>query len=70
MTPAAIEEFRDGVATWSGHRGGAGLRRLNCLVGRRLDDIPEETQTATLVDNLRLRLTRPRLRGYARSWSH
>jgi hydroxypyruvate isomerase len=51
--PARVEEFRAGVATALHIAQELGAGRLNCLVGLRLPDVPEETQTATLVDNLR-----------------
>src|SRR4051794_40684856 len=51
--PRRIYEFREGVARGLSIAAELGCGRLNCLVGRRLDDVPEETQTATLVDNLR-----------------
>jgi hydroxypyruvate isomerase len=51
--PNRVEEFRAGVQ--EGLDIAAKLRcgRLNCLAGLRLADVPEETQTATLIENLR-----------------
>lgn len=51
--PGRIEEFRAGVH--EGLKIAAELKsgRLNCLAGLRLADVPEETQAATLADNLR-----------------
>jgi hydroxypyruvate isomerase len=51
--PNRVEEFRAGVQ--EGLNIAAELRcaRLNCLAGLRLADVPEETQTATLIENLR-----------------
>jgi hydroxypyruvate isomerase len=51
--PRRVEEFRDGVARGLSIATELGCDRLNCLVGRRLDDVPEEIQLSTLVDNLR-----------------
>jgi hydroxypyruvate isomerase len=51
--PARTEEFRVGVATAIEIAQTLGSGRLNCLAGLRLADVPDETQTATLVDNLR-----------------
>ena len=50
---ARIEEFRAGVARGLQIAAELECRRLNCLAGLRLADVPEETQFATLVDNLR-----------------
>lgn len=51
--PRRVEEFREGVARGLSIARELGCGRLNCLAGLRLDDVPEETQLATLVDNLR-----------------
>jgi hydroxypyruvate isomerase len=51
--PVRIKEFRAGVATAIEIAQTLGSGRLNCLAGLRLADVPDETQTATLVDNLR-----------------
>jgi hydroxypyruvate isomerase len=51
--PRRVEEFRAGVARGLEIARELGCGRLNCLAGLRLADVPEETQTATLVDNLR-----------------
>jgi hydroxypyruvate isomerase len=51
--PRRIDEFREGVSRGLSIAAALGCDRLNCLVGRRLDDVPDETQNATLVDNLR-----------------
>lgn len=51
--PARVDEFRAGVATALEVAQVLGPGRLNCLSGLRLRDVPDETQMATLVDNLR-----------------
>ncbi|MGH2615775.1 MAG: hydroxypyruvate isomerase [Thermomicrobiales bacterium] len=51
--PGRVEEFRGGVHEALSIAKALHCGRLNCLVGKRLADIPEETQTATLVENLR-----------------
>ncbi len=51
--PRRIDEFRAGVR--EGLRVAAELSpgKLNCLAGKRLRDIPEDSQTETLIGNLR-----------------
>jgi hydroxypyruvate isomerase len=51
--PNRVEEFRAGVH--EGLKIASELRcgRLNCLAGLRLSNVPEERQTATLIENLR-----------------
>jgi hydroxypyruvate isomerase len=51
--PNRVEEFRAGVAEGLRIAAELGCGRLNCLAGLRLGDVPEETQTATLIENLR-----------------
>ena len=51
--PRRVAEFRDGVARGLEIASELGCGRLNCLAGLKLADVPEETQFATLVDNLR-----------------
>ncbi len=51
--PSRVEEFRTGVHKGLEIAAELGCGRLNCLAGLRLDDVSEETQAATLVDNLR-----------------
>ena len=51
--PARVEEFRAGVHEGLRIAAELGSGRLNCLAGLRLADVPEETQTATLIENLR-----------------
>lgn len=51
--PGRVEEFRAGVATALQTAQSLGSGRLNCLAGLRLAGVPDETQIATLVDNLR-----------------
>ncbi len=50
--PRRIDEFRDGVRRGLSIAAELGCGRLNCLVGLRLDGVPEDIQSATLVDNL------------------
>jgi hydroxypyruvate isomerase len=51
--PRRVDEFRAGVEQGLRIAAELGCGRLNCLVGLRLTDVPEEVQTATLVENLR-----------------
>ena len=51
--PRRTEEFRRGVRDALRIAAELQCGRLNCLAGLRLPDLPEETQTATLVENLR-----------------
>jgi hydroxypyruvate isomerase len=51
--PRRVDEFRAGVARGLAIARELGCGRLNCLAGLRLGDVPEETQLATLVENLR-----------------
>lgn len=51
--PRRVDEFRESVRTAARVAAELGTTRLNCLAGRRLDDVPEEVQEATLIDNLR-----------------
>jgi len=51
--PARREEFRRGVAEAVELARRFGCTRLNCLVGKRREDIPPEEQWACLVDNIR-----------------
>jgi hydroxypyruvate isomerase len=51
--PNRVEEFRAGVHQALGIAAELGCGRLNCLAGLRLAAVPEETQTATLIENLR-----------------
>jgi hydroxypyruvate isomerase len=51
--PSRVEEFRAGVHKGLKIAAEVGCGRLNCLAGLRLRDVPEETQTTTLIENLR-----------------
>jgi hydroxypyruvate isomerase len=51
--PRRVEEFRDGVKRGLAIAAELEAGRLNCLAGLRLDDVPEDAQFATLVENLR-----------------
>lgn len=51
--PRRVEEFRSGVARGLAIAAELECGRLNCLAGLRLTDVSDETQLATLVDNLR-----------------
>ena len=57
--PSRVEEFRAGVHQGLRIATELGCGRLNCLAGLRLDDVPEETQTATLIENCAMQLTPP-----------
>ena len=51
--PNRIDEFRDGVTMAAALASRLNTPRLNCLVGKRLDDVPDEAQRHTMIDNLR-----------------
>lgn len=51
--PRRKDEFRAGVHEALAIAQQLACGRLNCLAGLRLADVPDETQMATLVDNLR-----------------
>lgn len=51
--PARREEFRDGVTRAVELARRFDCRRLNCLVGTRIEALPEREQWACLVDNIR-----------------
>lgn len=51
--PRRVEEFRAGVHDGLRIATELSARKLNCLAGRWLDDVPDETQMETLIDNLR-----------------
>jgi hydroxypyruvate isomerase len=53
VDPSRREEFRQGVPVAIELARRFGCRRLNCLVGKRRDDVAVEEQWACLVDNLR-----------------
>ena len=51
--PGRVEEFRAGVSRALEIAVALGCPKLNCLVGMTLEDVPLETQWATVVENLR-----------------
>ncbi|HEY8498353.1 MAG TPA: TIM barrel protein, partial [Limnochordales bacterium] len=51
--PARRQAFREGVERALEAAARLGVGRINCLVGRRLEHVPEAEQRACLVDNLR-----------------
>ncbi len=53
VDPGRREEFRAGVTQAVELARRFGCRRLNCLVGKRLEAVPDGDQRAALVDNLR-----------------
>jgi hydroxypyruvate isomerase len=53
VDPARVEEFRRGVAQAMDLAKRYRCPRVNCLVGKRLDRVPEKDQWTCLVDNLR-----------------
>ncbi len=53
VDPARAEEFRHGVAQAVDLARRYRCPRLNCLVGKRLDRVPEKAQWTCLVDNIR-----------------
>lgn len=53
VDPGRREEFHAGVAQAVDLARRFGCRRLNCLVGKHLDEVPSEEQWACLIDNVR-----------------
>jgi hydroxypyruvate isomerase len=51
--PRRVAEFRQGVADALAIAKELDAGKLNCLAGLRLDDVPDDTQAETLVENLR-----------------
>jgi hydroxypyruvate isomerase len=51
--PNRVAEFRDSVAKAISYAKELGVPRLNCMAGKKLADVSEEKQHATMVDNLR-----------------
>ncbi|MCL4424481.1 MAG: hydroxypyruvate isomerase [Firmicutes bacterium] len=51
--PRRVEEFRAGVDEAVRWARGLGVRRLNCLAGKRIPELPEEVQWGTLLSNIR-----------------
>lgn len=51
--PRRVEEFRAGVRQALEIADLLQAGKLNCLAGLRLDDVPEDVQAATLIENLR-----------------
>jgi hydroxypyruvate isomerase len=53
VDPARRAEFAEGVEAAARYAGALGCRKLNCLVGTRVDGVAWDTQYACLVENLR-----------------
>lgn len=53
VNPLCVQEFRDGVATALTYAEALGVKQLNCLVGKKMNDVSETEQRSTLVANLR-----------------
>lgn len=51
--PGRVEEFRRGVELGLEYALALQVDRINCLVGKRIEGIPEEEQWGLLVENLR-----------------
>lgn len=51
--PRRVSEFRESVALALNVASELQPGRLNCLTGLRLDDVPDDEQHATLIENLR-----------------
>lgn len=51
--PGRVDEFREGVARALEIAVTLSCPKLNCLVGMMLEDVPLETQWATVIENLR-----------------
>jgi len=58
-------EFRDGVSRALALAADLGAPRLNCLVGRRLPEVAEESQLATAAENLAFAAEQARVAGVA-----
>jgi len=56
--PDRIDEFRQGVARAVEYARVLGIPAVNCLVGRRLADVPYEDQRRVMVENLRFAAAR------------
>ena len=61
--PGRIGEFRDGVARALDLAATLDCRRLNCLTGLTLPDVPAETQLATAAENLAFAAEEARVGG-------
>lgn len=53
VDPGRVEEFREGVEQAIDYARAFGVRRLNCIVGRRQAELSEAEQWAVLTENLR-----------------
>jgi hydroxypyruvate isomerase len=53
VDPRRVEEFRGSVRKAVEYAKVLGTPRMNCLVGKKLSDVPEAEQLATLIENLR-----------------
>lgn len=51
--PGRVEEFRRGVEMGLDYAQALHVDRINCLVGKRIQGVPEEEQWGLLVENLR-----------------
>jgi hydroxypyruvate isomerase len=51
--PRRVDEFRLGVERAVEYARALGVKRINCLVGKRLDTVPHAVQWQTVVENLR-----------------
>lgn len=53
IAPNRQGEFREGVAEGIRYAQALGVTQMNCLVGKRLQDIPEASQYQSIVENLK-----------------
>ena len=53
VTPARREEFRQAVSLAADHAQALGVPQVNCLVGKKLVDVPIAEQRQALVSHLR-----------------
>ena len=53
VDPRRVEEFRAGVTMAVEYAKVLGTPRLNCLVGKKLQDISDSEQQTALIENLR-----------------
>lgn len=53
VDPRRVEEFREGVEQALQYARALRVPRINCLVGKEVEDFPREEQWSTLVGNLR-----------------
>ncbi len=53
VNPARRDEFRAGVQKAITYATALGVKQINCLVGKKVPDVPEKAQRECMVENLR-----------------